>query len=111
MQLVSSFGALVPIFRSTKSNELWDIYLYSWLLRLPFSNNITMLFIGRFVQAFGASTGSVTTQTILRDNYHGNDRHHLFAKISAALAFSPAIGPLIGGFIGQYYGFRVVFYF
>ncbi|EDN9472560.1 multidrug effflux MFS transporter [Listeria monocytogenes] len=76
-----------------------------------FSNNITMLFIGRFVQAFGASTGSVTTQTILRDNYHGNDRHHLFAKISAALAFSPAIGPLIGGFIGQYYGFRVVFLF
>lgn len=76
-----------------------------------FSNNITMLFIGRFVQAFGASTGSVTTQTILRDNYHGNDRHHLFSKISAALAFSPAIGPLIGGFIGQYYGFRVVFLF
>ncbi|MFO7197197.1 hypothetical protein QJS79_15080 [Enterococcus faecium] len=47
----------------------------------------------------------------MRDNYHGNDRHHLFAKISAALAFSPAIGPLIGGFIGQYYGFRGVFYF
>lgn len=40
---MSSFGALVPIFRSTKSDELWDIHLYSWLLRLPFSNNITML--------------------------------------------------------------------
>ncbi|HAB0008013.1 TPA_asm: Bcr/CflA family drug resistance efflux transporter [Listeria monocytogenes] len=75
------------------------------------STNMTVLFIGRFIQAFGASTGSVTTQTILRDNYHGNDRHQLFAKISAALAFSPAIGPLIGGIIGQYYGFRVVFLF
>lgn len=73
------------------------------------SHNINMLFIGRFVQAFGASTGSVTTQTILRDNYHGIERHVLFSKISAALAFSPAVGPFIGGFIGQYAGFRTVF--
>ena len=73
------------------------------------SKTIAFLFIGRFIQAFGASTGSVTTQTILRDNYEGNERHQLFAKISAALAFSPAIGPLLGGFIGEHYGFRVVF--
>ncbi|MBF2362711.1 multidrug effflux MFS transporter [Listeria marthii] len=86
------------------------IYIIGCLVCLM-SNSITVLFIGRFIQAFGASTGSVTTQTILRDNYHGTDRHHLFAKISAALAFSPAIGPLVGGFIGQYYGFRVVFLF
>ncbi|MBF2588998.1 multidrug effflux MFS transporter [Listeria marthii] len=86
------------------------IYIIGCLVCLM-SNSIAVLFIGRFIQAFGASTGSVTTQTILRDNYHGTDRHHLFAKISAALAFSPAIGPLLGGFIGQYYGFRVVFLF
>ncbi|EOL45329.1 drug resistance transporter, Bcr/CflA subfamily [Enterococcus phoeniculicola] len=73
------------------------------------SKTIAFLFIGRFIQAFGASTGSVTTQTILRDNYEGNERHQLFAKISAALAFSPAIGPLLGGFIGEHYGLRVVF--
>lgn len=86
------------------------IYIVGCLVCL-FSSNISTLFIGRFIQAFGASTGSVTTQTILRDNYHDNDRHKLFAKISAALAFSPAVGPLIGGFIGQYYGFRMVFLF
>ncbi|EHV5201387.1 multidrug effflux MFS transporter [Listeria monocytogenes] len=86
------------------------IYIIGCLVCLM-SSSITVLFIGRFIQAFGASTGSVTTQTILRDNYHGTDRHHLFAKISATLAFSPAIGPLVGGFVGQYYGFRVVFLF
>ncbi|MBC1396658.1 multidrug effflux MFS transporter [Listeria welshimeri] len=84
------------------------IYILGCLICL-ISSNITVLFIGRFIQAFGASTGSVTTQTILRDNYHGKNRHQLFAKISAALAFSPAIGPLVGGFIGQFYGFRAVF--
>lgn len=73
------------------------------------SNNIVLLFVGRFIQAFGASTGSVTTQTILRDSYIGKERHHMFAKISAVLAFSPALGPLIGGIITQFYGFRIVF--
>lgn len=76
-----------------------------------YSTSALSLFIGRFIQAFGASTGSVTTQTILRDCYQGNDRHRLFGKISAALSFSPAIGPLVGGFIGEYSGFRAMFLF
>lgn len=74
------------------------------------SSSISLLFIGRFIQAFGASTGSVTTQTILRDSYTGTERHQMFAKISAVLAFSPALGPLIGGVITQFYGFRIVFF-
>ncbi|MDT2814301.1 multidrug effflux MFS transporter [Vagococcus carniphilus] len=73
------------------------------------SQSIEFLLLARFVQAFGASTGSVTTQTILREAFSGNKRHELFAQISAALAFTPAVGPLIGGFVGNYYGFRIVF--
>ena len=84
------------------------VYIIGSILCL-ISNNIVLLFIGRFIQAFGASTGSVTTQTILRDSYTGKERHHMFAKISAVLAFSPALGPLIGGIITQFYGFRIVF--
>lgn len=37
-------------------------------------------------------------------------RHTLFAQISAALAFTPAIGPLIGGVVDQFWGFRAVFF-
>ncbi|HCM90865.1 MULTISPECIES: multidrug effflux MFS transporter [Vagococcus] len=73
------------------------------------STSINFLLLARFIQAFGASTGSVTTQTILREAFTGNKRHELFAQISAALAFTPAIGPLIGGFVGNYFGFRMVF--
>lgn len=72
--------------------------------------SIELLLIARFIQAFGASTGSVTTQTILRESYDGTKRHVLFAHISAALAFTPAIGPMIGGVVGQYFGFRMVFF-
>lgn len=73
------------------------------------SERIEVLLLARFVQAFGASTGSVVTQTILRESYSGNQRHALFAQVSAALAFTPAIGPLIGGIVDQYLGFRAVF--
>ncbi|WEG73999.1 multidrug effflux MFS transporter [Vagococcus intermedius] len=74
------------------------------------SGSMTSLLVARFIQAFGASTGSITTQTILRESYEGNERHSLFAKISAALAFTPAIGPLIGGFVGESFGYRAVFF-
>ncbi|MGY3765991.1 multidrug effflux MFS transporter [Vagococcus vulneris] len=104
------FWGIASDFIGRRKAMIFGILIYVLGSAICFtSKNVNLLFIGRFVQAFGASTGSVTTQTILRDNYHGNERHVLFSKISAALAFSPAIGPLIGGFIGQYAGFRYVF--
>lgn len=89
---------------------LFGVFLYSVgnVLCLA-SNELTVLLIARFVQAFGASVGSIVTQTILRESFSGVHRHKLFAEISAALAFSPAIGPLIGGFTDYYFGFKVVF--
>ncbi len=89
---------------------IYGIVLYGFGSLLCFiSKSIEFLLVARFIQAFGASTGSVTTQTILRESFSGNERHELFAKVSAALAFTPAIGPLIGGFVGNYLGFRMVF--
>lgn len=72
--------------------------------------SIEALLAWRLVQAFGASVGSVITQTILRDAYDGNERTRLFSVMSGALAFSPAIGPLLGGFISEYLGWRANFW-
>lgn len=73
------------------------------------ASSIEKLLTWRFFQAFGASVGSVITQTILRDAYDGAERAKLFSIMSGALAFSPAIGPLLGGFITQYFGWRINF--
>lgn len=64
----------------------------------------------RFLQAFGASVGSVITQAILRDVYEGKERTKLFAVMSGALAFSPAIGPLLGGYLSELGGWRANFW-
>ncbi|MGG3874045.1 multidrug effflux MFS transporter [Brevibacillus laterosporus] len=90
---------------------LWGIFIYgAGSLGCYLSNAVEWLLVSRFVQAFGASTGSVVTQAILRESIDGGRRHAVFAQISAALAFTPAIGPLLGGFIDQALGFRAVFF-
>ena len=71
--------------------------------------SVETLLAWRFLQAFGASVGSVITQTMLRDRYDGAERTKLFAVMSGALAFSPAVGPLLGGFISEYFGWRANF--
>ena len=75
-----------------------------------YSGSIEVLLVSRFIQAFGAATGSVITQTMLRESVSGEKRHAMFAQISAVIAFTPAVGPLIGGWIDQYLGFRAVFF-
>lgn len=72
--------------------------------------SVEALLAWRFLQAFGASVGSVITQTILRDAYDGAERIKLFSVMSGALAFSPAIGPLLGGFISEFLGWRANFW-
>lgn len=74
------------------------------------ARGVEELLTWRFVQAFGASVGSIVTQTILRDMYEGAERARMFSILSGALAFSPAIGPLLGGFITQCYGWRANFF-
>ncbi|MGG0257153.1 multidrug effflux MFS transporter [Bacillus toyonensis] len=75
-----------------------------------FANSIEFLLFSRFIQAFGASAGSVITQTIIRESIDGNKKSVVFAQISAAIAFAPAAGPLLGGWIDQLFGFKSVFF-
>lgn len=73
------------------------------------STNFLWLISFRLVQAFGASAGSVVTQTIMRESFSGVTGAKIFAKTSAAMALSPALGPLIGGLVQSWLGYRHVF--
>jgi Bcr/CflA subfamily drug resistance transporter len=75
------------------------------------SGGLIALLLSRFVQALGASAGSVVTQTMIRDVYVGSKRSEVFGVVGAALAFSPAIGPVLGGFIDQYFSWKANFFF
>ncbi|MFC6181201.1 multidrug effflux MFS transporter [Lactiplantibacillus daowaiensis] len=78
-------------------------------LGLYLSPNFTWLLGFRLVQAFGASAGSVVTQTIMRESFSGVTGAKIFAQTSAAMALSPALGPLLGGLVQSLFGYRQVF--
>jgi Bcr/CflA subfamily drug resistance transporter len=76
---------------------------------LFWSPSFTWLLASRLIQAFGASAGSVVTQTIMRESFSGLTGARVFARTSAAMALAPALGPLIGGIMQTYFGYRSVF--
>ncbi|NRB11462.1 MAG: Bcr/CflA family efflux MFS transporter [Rickettsiaceae bacterium] len=76
-----------------------------------FSNTIEMLMFSRFIQSYGASTGSVLGQAISRDSFHGAQLGRVYSSVSSSLAIFPAIGPAIGGIIAEYFGWRAIFLF
>lgn len=97
-------------FIGRRPSLLWGIAVYGiGSMGCYVSSSVEWLLVSRFIQAFGASTGSVVTQTILRESIPDDKRHGMFAQISAALAFTPAVGPLLGGWMDQWLGFRAVF--
>ncbi len=76
-----------------------------------FSSNIEMLMISRLVQAFGGSIGSVLSQAICRDAFHGPALGKVYSATGSALALFPALGPLCGGLIAEMFGWRNIFIF
>ncbi|MCC8483556.1 MAG: multidrug effflux MFS transporter [Rickettsia endosymbiont of Labidopullus appendiculatus] len=74
------------------------------------ADNINMLLAARFMQAFGASVGSVLGQAIARDAIKPQDRGRIFLTISIVMAFAPAIGPIIGSLVIKFYHWSAVFF-
>lgn len=74
-----------------------------------FSKNIVMLMMWRFVQAFGGSVGSVLSQSITRDSFHGKDLGRVYSLVGAVMAVFPAIGPFVGGTIATLWHWRIIF--
>ena len=76
------------------------------------SKIIEILLCYRVIQAFGAASGSIISQTLLRECFtEEKERIQTFSLVSAALAWTPALGPLLGGQLVGSLGMRSVFLF
>ena len=73
------------------------------------TTNIDMFYTFRFIQAFGASVGSVLGQAVARDAISSENRGRLFSVIAMAMAFAPAFGPVIGSLTLHYSDWNNVF--
>jgi len=75
------------------------------------THSFSLMMVGRFVAAAGASGPFVTTFTIINDVYHGSEARRVLAYVTSSFAFLPALGIVLGGFLTQYLGWVSVFYF
>ncbi|UEH06231.1 MFS transporter [Pseudomonas sp. HN8-3] len=66
------------------------------------------LLLAQACAAFGAAVGSVVTQTVLRDRFHGAGLAQVFSLMGIALAASPAIGLFSGASLVECFGYRGV---
>ena len=62
---------------------------------LAFSPNFSLMIILRFIQAVGASVGSVIARAIARDLFEQEEAIQAFSFMSAAMGIAPIIAPVI----------------
>ena len=74
------------------------------------ASSITMLYIGRIIQAFGCCGLLVTAYAIVRDAFSGRDSARVYAYLNCFISISPLFAPLIGGYLDYYFGWRAVFW-
>lgn len=78
---------------------------------ISYSPNIETFIVLRFLQAYGASVGSVVGQAMTRDSYKDWELSYMYASVAMVMAVVPSIGSAIGGYIVEYSGWNAVFKF
>ena len=68
--------------------------------------SITILIIGRVLQAIGGCAGVVLGRAIVRDMYDRDKSASMLAYITMSMVVAPMLSPTIGGLIDEYYGWR-----
>lgn len=92
------------------------IFLFSMLLFVLASavngmaTNLTVLNIGRGVQAIGGSGMMSLSMALVASNFEGKSRGLALGILGSVIGVSTASGPLIGGYLVQHFDWAAIFY-
>ncbi len=70
---------------------------------------LSMIVVGRVIQAVGVCASSVLSRAIARDLFSGNELARALSFIMVAMAAAPGFSPLVGGGLDQAFGWRAAF--
>ncbi|MCP1366984.1 Bcr/CflA family efflux MFS transporter, partial [Halomonas sp. BBD48] len=74
-----------------------------------FADSIAVLFGYRFLQAFGAASGMVLAQAMIRDTFAPVDAAKKLAYMASTTAVAPALAPVAGGALLVAFGWPSIF--
>lgn len=70
---------------------------------------LTILILGRLLQALGGCACAVVSRAIVRDKFGRGEAARVMAMVGLAMAVGPALGPMIGGLLQVSFGWRACF--
>ena len=73
------------------------------------TDSLSGLIALRFLQAVGASVGTVAARAIVRDTRNALETTVTMGQIAAMMGFAPIVAPVVGGWLGAAFGYRSVF--
>ena len=74
-----------------------------------FAPTYWVLLLGRVVQAFGISTGSVVAAAVVGDIYPPAERAHAMSVYQLVTFLGPVFGPVVGGIVAGYLHWQAAF--
>jgi MFS transporter, DHA1 family, multidrug resistance protein len=108
------FGQVVygPLSDSTGRRRaifLGLIFFVMGSLFCIFSENMTLMLIGRVLQGFGASCSRIVSMALVRDKLKGDAMARVMSFVTTVFIVVPAIAPTLGQLILKASNWRVVF--
>jgi len=74
-----------------------------------YAPTVEVLWVLRFVQAFGGGFGAVIAAAIVRDLYDGKDSARIFTLIGLIMMVAPLIAPALGALMLELFGWQSIF--
>jgi MFS transporter, DHA1 family, multidrug resistance protein len=74
-----------------------------------FAWSLSMLIVGRVIQALGGCAGMVLGRAIVRDLFDRERSASAIASITMAMSLAPSISPAIGAYLAEWVGWRADF--
>ncbi|PLS18579.1 MFS transporter [Bacillus sp. M6-12] len=73
------------------------------------TQNYYLFLVGRAVQAFGISTGSVVAAAVIGDIYAAKDRGKAMSVYQTMVFIGPVFGPVLGSFVSGFFHWKGIF--
>lgn len=86
------------------------LFLFGSLLCIA-AQSLSMLLVGRVLQAAGGCTGLVLSRAIVRDLYERREAASMIGYVTMGFAVAPMVAPMIGGAMDTVAGWRAPFVF
>lgn len=86
----------------------YGIFILGCIL-VTVTNSISLLLIGRVVQAMGIGAGAALFRAIMRDVFAGNQLAKVGSILGTVFAIVPPLAPVTGGYVQAHLGWRANF--